>query len=84
MTQTKLAQESRALATKTKQTIELCAEDVGLCKNQLRDFIKENKERFSEKHIATLLDMLDSLDLIEDRLNNANEDLSDILFDSDD
>ena len=83
MPQTKLGHESRAMAEKINQTIELCAEDAGNSKAQLKNFIKENKDRFSESDIATLLDMWDSLDLIEERLSNANEDLSDILFGSD-
>lgn len=84
MSDTKLGQESRALAEKVNKTIELCAEDAGHCKGQLKDFIKENKERFTENDINLLLDLLDSLDLMEERLKFANEDLSDILFGSDD
>lgn len=83
MSDTKLGQESRALAEKVNKTVELCAEDAGHCKSQLKDFIKENKDRFTENDINLLLDLLDSLDLIEERLKFANEDLSDILFGSD-
>ncbi len=83
MSDTKLGQESRALAEKVNKTVELCAEDAGHCKSQLKDFVKENKERFAENDINLLLDLMDSLDLIEERLNFANEDLSDILFGSD-
>ena len=80
---TKLGQESRALAEKVNKTIEYCGEDAGHCKAQLKDFIKDNKDRFSENDINLLLDLLDSLDLMEERLKLANEDLSDILFGSD-
>ncbi len=83
MTDTKLGQDSRAMAEKANKTIELCAEDAGHCKGQLKDFINENKDRFSENDVNLLLDLLDGLDLIEERLKYANEDLSDILFGSD-
>ena len=83
MPRTKLGHESLAMTERINQTIELCAEDAGNSKSQLKNFIKENKDRFSKSDIATLLDMWDSLDLIEERLTNANEDLSDILFGSD-
>ncbi len=83
MTDTKLGQDSRALVEKINKTVEFCAEDAGHCKGQLKDFIKENKDRFSESDVNVLLDLLDGLDLIEERLKYANEDLSDILFGSD-
>lgn len=54
-----------------------------LCKTLLKAFIKDNKDRFVDKDVAFLLDMWDSLDLMEERLKTANEDLSDILFGSD-
>jgi hypothetical protein len=84
MSNTKLGTESRTLAEKVNKTIEICAEDAGHCKMQVKEFIKDNKDRFSEGDINLLLDMLDSLDLVEERLKLANEDLSDILFSSDD
>ena len=83
MSGTKLGKESRALAEKVNKTVELCAEDAGHCKAQLKDFIKDNKDRFTENDINLLLDLLDSLDLVEERLKCANEDLSDVLFGSD-
>lgn len=83
MSDTKLGQESRALAEKVNKTLELCAEDSGHCKAQLKEFIKDNKDRFTENDINLLLDLLDGLDLVEERLKFANEDLSDILFGSD-
>ena len=83
MTDTKLGQDSRGLAEKVNKTLEFCADDAGHCKAQLKDFIKENKERFTETDINLLLDLLDSLDLMEERLKFAHEDLSDILFGSD-
>ena len=63
MSETKLGQESRPLAEKVNKTVELCAEDAGHCKAQLKEFIKENKDRFTENDINLLLDLLDSLDL---------------------
>ncbi len=83
MPNTTLGIDSRALAAKTNQTIELCAEDASLCKSLLKEFIKDNKDRFMDKDVTFLLDMWDSLDLMEERLKTANEDLSDILFGSD-
>ncbi len=83
MPHTTLGIDSRALATKTNQAIELCAEDASLCKSLLKEFIKDNKNRFMDKDVTFLLDMWDSLDLMEERLKTANEDLSDILFGSD-
>lgn len=81
---TKLGTEARSLAEKVNRTLEVCAEDAGHCKNQLTEFIKRNKECFSEGDVNLLLDLLDNLDLMEERLKYANEDLSDILFGSDD
>ena len=84
MAQTKFGEDSRALAEKANQAIGLCAEDAGHCKTLLKDFLKDNKERFAEEDVELLLDLLDSLDLMESRLKDANEDLSDVLFGSDD
>ncbi len=83
MPHTKLGKDSRRLAEKTNQSIQLCAEDADHCKSQLKTFLKENKDRFTDKDVALLLDLWDSLDLMEERLKTANEDLSDILFGSD-
>jgi hypothetical protein len=83
MSDAKLGQETRTMAEKVNKTIELCAEDAGHCKTQLKDFIKDNKDRFTENDINLLLDLLDGLELIEERMKFANEDLSDILFGSD-
>jgi hypothetical protein len=80
---TTLGHESRLLTKKANQTIELCNEDIGHCKSQLKGFLKDNKDRFTQGDIALLLDMWDKLDLVEERLKTANEDLSDILFGSD-
>ena len=83
MSEAKLAREARTLAEKVNRTLEICAEDAGHCKAQLTGFIKSNKECFSENNVNLLLDLLDGLDLMEERLKFANEDLSDILFGSD-
>ncbi len=83
MPHTKLGTDSRALAAKTNQSLQLCAEDADHCKSQLKAFLKENKDRFTDKDVALLLDLWDGLDLMEERLKTANEDLSDILFGSD-
>ena len=56
MPQTNLGQDSRVMVENVNQTIVLCAEDTGSSKTQLRSFIKENKDRFSEQNIALLLD----------------------------
>ena len=40
------------------------------------------KDGFVDKDVAFLLDLWDSLDLMEERIKTANEDLSDILFGS--
>ena len=83
MPHTTLGIDSRALAAKTNQAIEVCTEDASLCKSLLNEFIKDNKDRFVDKDVAFLLDMWDSLDLMKERIKTANEDLSDILFGSD-
>jgi hypothetical protein len=70
MPNTKLGLDFRALAAKTNEAVKLCAEDASLCKNQPKEFIKKNKERFVGDDITFLLDMWDSLDLMEERLKN--------------
>ena len=72
MSHTKLGPDARLLVATTNQTIKLCAEDADHCKNQLKTFLKDNKDRFTEKDVAILLDMWDSLDLMEERLKTAN------------
>jgi hypothetical protein len=79
----KFGPETRALAQKTNQALQLCSEDATYARNQLREFLKSNRDRFLEADIQLLLNVLDSVDLIAERVETAYEDLSDILFGSD-
>ncbi len=79
----KLGKDLRALVEKSNKVMELCVEDVGHSKSELKQFLKANRDRFNDKDVTLLLDLLESLDLVEDRLREANEDLSDILFGGD-
>ncbi len=83
MADIKLGKDLRTLVEKSNKVMELCVEDVGHSKAGLTAFLKANRDRFTEQDVTLLLDLLDSLDLVEDRLRETNEDLSDILFGGD-
>jgi hypothetical protein len=75
--------ESRALVEKINQVTELCVEDVSHSRAGIKEFLKTNRDHFTDDNCLVLLEVLECLDLIEDRLKEANEDLSDLLFGSD-